>query len=344
MPASYLVWRPNERWAFGFALNAPFGLVTNPSRDTAFMFYSRLSRVFTVNLTPQVAYKVNEWLSVGVGLQAQYFSVRLENAMPGSAFPPGSPGTLVIDGEGTDLGVTAGVTITPTPWTSIGVGFRSGVDQEVDGDIRRPAFTTLVGGVPVVIPAAAVGLRATVPLPDTVSVGVRQKVSESFTVLGTFEWTRWSRLGRVTVNAAPAGVPGIPGVLAFDWENGWFASGGVEYQWSPELALRAGIGFEHSPVRDETRGTRLPDNDRTWLGAGLTYTWSERLAFDLGYSHIFVRNAPIAIGPGHALFDTSGGALGTFSGSARSHVDIVSIGLRYRWGGPAPAAPLITKG
>jgi long-chain fatty acid transport protein len=341
VPASYTVWRPLPQWAFGISINAPFGLVTNPSRDTAFMFYSRFSEVYTLNATPQVAYKVNDWLSVGVGLQVQYFRTLLESAMPGSAFPPTSPGTLSIRGDSINFGFTAGLTLTPTPWTSIGIGFRSGIKQTLDGDVRRPGFITLVGGVPVAIPAAIVGIQPTVSLPESVNIGVRQKVSETFTVLGTVEWTNWSRLSRIAVNANPGGVPGIPAVLPFDWEDGWFVSGGFEYQWSPQLALRAGIGYEWSPVNDVDRGTRLPDNDRLWLSTGLTYNWSESVALELGYSHVFVRNAAIAIGAGNPLFDTSGGALGTFAGTAKSHVDILSLGFRYRWG---QFPPLVTKG
>jgi long-chain fatty acid transport protein len=332
VPASYTVWHPLPQWAFGVSINAPFGLVTDPRRDNAFMFYSRFSEVFTFNVTPQVAYKVNDWLSIGVGMQVQYFRTSLESAMPGSAFPPTSPGTLSIRGESIDFGFTAGLMLTPTPWTSVGIGFRSGIKHGLDGDVQRPGFVTLVGGVPIAIPAATIGIAPTVSLPESVNIGLRQKVSESFTLLATAEWTNWSRLGRIAVNAAPAGVPGIPVVLPFDWEDGWFVSGGVEYQWSPQIALRGGLGYEWSPVTDTTRGTRLPDADRIWLSAGLTYNWNERIALEVGYSHVFVRDASIAIGPGNPLFDTSGGALGTFAGTATSHIDILSLGFRYRWG------------
>ncbi|HET9904794.1 MAG TPA: outer membrane protein transport protein [Xanthobacteraceae bacterium] len=332
VPASYTVWRPTPQLALGFSFNSPFGLVTDPSRDTAFMFYSRYSDVLTVNLTPQVAYKFTDWLSVGVGVQIQYFRTQLESAMPGSAFPPTSPATLSIRGDSVDFGFTAGILLTPTPRTSIGVGFRSGFDHKLDGDVRRPGFTTLVGGVPVAIPPAVVSIAPTVKLPESVNIGLRQKVTDAFTVLATAEWTNWSRLGRVAVNAFPPGVPAVPAVLPFEWKDGWFVSGGVEYQWSQELALRAGVGYEWSPVTDATRGTRLPDNNRVWLGAGLTYNWNEKIALEFGYSHVFVRDADIAIGPGHALFDSSGGALGTFAGTASSHIDVISVGFRYRWG------------
>src|SRR4051812_6887661 len=80
IPASYTVWKMTDRLAFGFALNSPFGLVTAPHNDWAGMFYSRLSRVFSINAAPSVAYQLNDWISVGVGLQVQYFKVKLDSA------------------------------------------------------------------------------------------------------------------------------------------------------------------------------------------------------------------------------------------------------------------------
>jgi long-chain fatty acid transport protein len=340
VPASYMVYRPSPDLAVGLSMNSPWGLVTAPRTQWAGMFYARESRVFSFNGTLMAAYQVNPWLSVGAGVQVQYFRVRLEQAFPGSGVPGVFPDTLRLKGDSTDVGFVAGVTLTPSPWTTIGIGFRSGIDHKLEGTVSRPAFLVPVPPIFVTVPAATTDITATVPLPESVNVGIRQRVTVTLTVLGTFEWTNWSRLGTIPVNATPAGVPGIPTGLGFEWEDGWFASGGLEYQWGPQWAARAGFGFEHSPVTDRVRPARLPDNDRYWLGLGLSYNYSEKLSFDIGYSHIFVKDSPINIGPGHPAFNP---ALGTFTGIAKSDVDIISVGFRYRWGAGAPA-PLVTKG
>jgi long-chain fatty acid transport protein len=345
IPASYTVWKATDRLAFGFALTSPFGLVTAPHNDWAGMFYSRLSRVFTINAMPSVAYQLNDWISVGVGLQVQYMKVKLDSAFPGSSIPPTLPDSLSIRGDSVDFGFTAGVTLTPTPWTTIGIGYRSQIDQRLDGQIERPAFLFPVGAGFVTIPGTIMTANPTVPLPDSINVGVRQRISPAFTLLGTFEWTNWSRLQNIDTRVVGPLAPGIPAVLPFPWRDGYFGSVGREYQWSPLLALRTGIGFEQSPITDRVRGTRLPDADRVWLSAGLTYNWSERLSIEFGYSHVFVKEARINIGPGNPLFDltTPPGALGTFAGTARTDVDIISAALRWRWG-EFPPRVLAVKG
>src|SRR5262245_4870030 len=346
VPSSYYTYGLNNWVSFGLGINVPFGLRTEPNPLWAGLFYSAESEVVTINFNPSVAFKLTDWLSIGVGLQAQWFKVKLDSAFPGSGtFPPFGallPQQLRIDGNGWDFGFTAGVTITPTAWTTIGLGYRSQIDQKIDGDIFRPQFLLPVGAALINIPAAFVNFEATVPLPDIATASIRQKVTEQITLLGTVEWTNWSRLGTipVTVTSTPVVPPGIPPTLNFGWRDGWMFSGGAEYQWSPTLALRGGIAWEISPITDATRGTRLPDKDRFWLSAGASYQWSDKLSFDFGYSHLFIDDAQINLVPGNPTFNPS---LGTFIGTANGQVDIFSAALRYRWLPPAPA-PLITKG
>ena len=136
--------------------------------------------------------------------------------------------------------------------------------------------------------------------------------------------------------APPLLIAGTPVVIPFQYQDGWFYSLGAEYQWNPQLALRAGIGFEKSPVTDTVRGPAIPDDDRTWLSVGGTYKYSDKLKFDLAYSHIFVKNAPINITNASNPFFAIGGGT-TYTGSVDSHIDIISVAMHYRWDDPAPA-------
>jgi long-chain fatty acid transport protein len=190
------------------------------------------------------------------------------------------------------------------------------------------------------IPQLFVNFTADLPLPDIASVSIRQKMTEAFTVLATVEWTNWSRLGTIPVAIVQHGPNiGIPTTLPFEWRDGWLFSGAAEYQWTQSVAVRAGIGWERSPVTDQVRGTQLPDNDRLWVSAGLTYDWNERLSLELGYSHIVVKETPINIVPGNPLFTPS---FGSFIGTANAQVDIISLALRYRWF-PGAAPYVVTK-
>jgi long-chain fatty acid transport protein len=351
IPSTYAVYGLNNGLSFGLGLNSPFGLKTQPNPLWSGTFYAEESNAKAINATPTVAWKINDWLSVGAAAQIQYFKVRLDSAFPGSGtttFPllaPIGPDELSLRGDSWGYGYTLGATFTPTSWTTVGVGYRSGLDQKTSGDIFRPAFVTPViippfGVVPVAIPSALVSFDATVPLPGAITASIRQKIANSLTVLGTVEWTHWSRLNTVPIATPSAGfIPGIPTQLSFGWRDGWMYSGGLEYQWGRYLALRTGIGWEESPITDQTRTPRLPDAGRLWVSGGTTYKWNEQFSLDFAYTHIFVSNALINISPGvgNPVFDPR---LGTFIGTSSGAVDIVSLGLRCHF---SPLAPTIVR-
>jgi long-chain fatty acid transport protein len=83
----------------------------------------------------------------------------------------------------------------------------------------------------------------------------------------------------------------------------------------------------------------VPDNDRTWLAIGATWTVTPRLALDFAYSHVFVKDTSINVVAGNPSFI----APFTYTGTVDSHVDIVSVGLKYRFDTPAAPA-VVTKG
>jgi long-chain fatty acid transport protein len=68
--------------------------------------------------------------------------------------------------------------------------------------------------------------------------------------------------------------------------------------------LRSGIGYEISPITDQVRGPRLPDNDRLWASVGLSWKIAPFMRFDLAYTHLWVKdpNINITAASGNPLF------------------------------------------
>ena len=271
-----------------------------------------------------MAYQFNDWLSVGVGMQIMKFKVRLTQAVGATA----NAGTAILEGDDTAVGFTAGATIKPMAGTEIGIGYRSRVNPKLDG--------TLFNSV------ATADIDSSVKLPDQVTVGVRQKINEDLTLLAGWEWTHWGVFSRFPVTLSSNGATAT--TLSFDYRDSWFTSVGAEYSWNRNLTFRGGLGFEKSPIKNDTRSVRLPDSDRIWTSLGATYKWNEKLSVDASYAHLFAKSGTINVVPGNPVY------LGaSFVGSTKSHVDIISVGITYRWDDPKIAVPvvrppLVTKG
>src|SRR5258708_34811736 len=76
-------------------------------------------------------------------------------------------------------------------------------------------------------------------------------------------------------------------------DNTWFAALGATSKVTDRLSLRGGVAYDQSPVKDQFRTARIPDQDRYWLAAGLGYEIAPGFGVDLGYTHIFVDSASI---------------------------------------------------
>ena len=167
--------------------------------------------------------------------------------------------------------------------------------------------------------------------------------------MATFEWTDWSDFDQVDITPTQnnAGIqasiptlgPAIAGQtfasLEAGWEDGWFASVGLEYDVNKLMTVRGGIAYEKSPIREASqRLTAVPDNDRIWLSAGLSYKFGQLLpaalvgpstsTLDFAYTHIFVED-------GGVDRESIASPLITLVGEAESNVDIVSFAIRTRF-------------
>ena len=320
VPASYNSYQINDMLWVGLSSTSPYGLVTDPRDNWAGQVYSRSSKIFSLNVNPVVGIKINDWISVAAGPSLQYFDIRLKRA---AAVTPGAP-SVTLDGDDIGFGFTAGVTLTPFAGTTIGIGYRSQIDHELEGTVTSPT-----GRIPI---------SSDLTTPDQLTIGISQVITPALTVHAGFEWTNWSVLETPLV-VGPGGT--IVTDLPLNYDDGFFYSLGFDYRLTDQLTLRAGVAYEESPIDTEVRSTRLPDNDRIWASVGASYQWNNKLSFDIAYTHIFAKETDIRILPGHQDYEGL-----PFVADVDSAVDIVSVGLRYRWDDPQvaiPAAPIVRK-
>jgi long-chain fatty acid transport protein len=297
------------------------------------------SKVFSLDLNPTLAYKLTPDITIGVGAQVEYFKIRLNKSaslglIPG--FPPASAARSY-DADDWGFGATAGIIWTPTRTTTIGLGYRSAVSVDPSGSyIRGAQINAATRGI---TPGVATTATGAIDLPDEVTLSLRQMVSPRLALLGTVEWTNWSRVGNVTAKGAGCGPTGACETLNLNYKDGWLFSGGLEYAWSPSLTLRTGVGYEISPIDSSTRNILLPDSDRIHVSVGASYKYSDRITLDIGYSHLFMEDnarfctaAPNALAPTtHCVSPTQ---LTLLSGTADASIDILSFGLKYNISGP----------
>ncbi len=317
LPAGYgSIQLTDSLWA-GVSITSPYGLTTKNRFGTAPGLWGMTTSIRSYDIAPQLAYRVNDWLSIGAGAQVMYFSVRETSA---GSLIPGAVNEL--NGDSWGAGFTLGATLTPFDGTEIGVGYRSEVYEDLTGTLTGP-FGPYVDRI-----------DAPLTTPESVNLGVRQRLSPQWTLLGGAEWTNWSEIKNLTATSAFFPAPNaIVAKQALNYRDGWMFSLGAEYAWSQSLTLRAGGGYEISPIDDLNREVRLIDSDRVWLSVGASYQVNAKFKIDFGYAHVFYRDGTIDIPAGSTFPPIPL----TYVGATSGRGDVVSLGLTYRWDNPVAA-------
>ncbi len=290
VPNAYLSWRLNKDIYVGLGIGAPFGLSTEYDNNWYGAAQSVKFDIQTININPSIAWRANEWLSLGLGVD--YQTLNAEYVRAAAVISPAlaaTQATLNLDGDA--WGWNAGALFTLSPATKIGVSYRSTMNFHLDGDIslNGPAAAGL-GAT-----GAASNTRADVKLPDTFIVSATHKLNERWELLGDVSWTGWSSIPKIDVIRTSGLQNGVTAqTLDTEFRDTWRVALGSNYQLNDAWKLKFGIAYDQTPVKGpSTRLVSLPDNDRTWFTLGAQWKPNKTSTFDLGMAYLYVKDPEI---------------------------------------------------
>lgn len=272
VPNAYLSWQLSPQWSVGLGLSSPFGLSTKYD-DTNWIgrFHSLKSEIKTANVNPSVAYKVNDKVSLGFGLDYQRITAEMTSLVPTS---PTTTALYRVKGDADTWGWNAGALFTLSESMRVGMSYRSGFTHKLEGDRSVGANT--------------ISAKADLKLPDTFVMSVWQQISDRWEAMGDLSYTRWSVLNKLNVNYA-----GGTDIEDFNYRNSWRFAYGAAYKASEAWKVKFGIAYDRTPTTDGDRSARVPDNNRIWLSLGAQWKPSKDAALDIGYAYLYLRDPQI---------------------------------------------------
>lgn len=335
-----LNWIPNLYFATdlapnlkaGVGINSPFGLKTKYPADWMGRYHAIDSVAKSVNVNPAVAWQVHPGVSLGAGVNFQYFDATLSNAIDYGAAcfaafgpaacssagiaPQARDGKVEVSGDSWGFGWNAGVLLEVNPDLRLGFAYRSSIEHEIKG---RAAFSNPDLGPFAALPAALGAVdsvaRLTLDTPDSLSVSLYGQLNPRWAALADVTWTRWSKFKELRVRF-DSGAP--DSATPQNWDDVIRISLGAAYRLNGQWTLRTGVAYEESAIPDAFRAPRIPDNARTLLAAGFNYKISATSSLDFGYVHAFFKDAPI---------NNSVPGAGTVVGNYKLSADALAIQL-----------------
>lgn len=340
VPNLYASWQYNEQLFFGLGINAPFGLKTDYDPDWMGRFHAIKSEIRAVNVNPTVAIKVNDMLSVGFGVNWQRADAELTKAVnysfigAGAGLPGGIEGTNKIKGDDSAWGFNVGVLVKPGPHTDLGFAYRSSISYKLSGDVRyagRPAALEAMLALPTVFNQVGDGpISADLKVPASFSAAIKHQfnpgwMSRGWELLADVTWTQWSNLKNLhIIRSNGATLENTP----FEWRDTWRFALGLNYRPSADWTYRFGVAHDQTPTKDTFRTPRIPDQNRTWVALGAQYKMSRASALDVGYAHLFMKDASVNLTGPPALTADQATGRGSLVGDYDSKVDIFSVQYR----------------
>jgi long-chain fatty acid transport protein len=323
IPDIYGVYHLTPDLAAGIAVTSPFGLPIKYNSAWVGRYNVIQAEAESVDINPNLAYKINDKLSVAGGLSAQYLTFELSTAI-NQAFLGSTDALARFKGDNWAIGYNLGVLWSPMTDTRVGLTYRSKIDHKLSGDFNFLNLNPALGGA-LVSGASTAGID----VPATVGASVTHDLSPQWTMALDVQYTLWSAFKGV-------GLAG-PTPFAFNesYVNSWFTSIGAIYHPDGEWrnwTLRSGIGWDQSPVQNGYRDPAVPDNDRYMVGAGFGYKWSEHTTFDFAYAHYFATHASVT-GSVNSMAGLAGvpASNTTFSGNYSLSLDYVSASVTWKF-------------
>lgn len=285
---------PAGYWAYGIAPNLSVGIGVGPTfgnkTEYDFNFTGRNAGYFfemeQININPSIAYKVNDMVSIGGGINFAYNDSTFKQ---GVALAPPVPGFaannfLKVMVDDWAVGYNLGATFQLSPATRIGLAYRSELDFDLEG---KQEFK---------VPSPALvdqDVKVSLKTPANFSLAVSHKVSSKLELLADVTWTDWSVVKTLDLKNKQTSV--MLNQLSYNFEDTYRVGLGANYQYNDQVKTRFGIAYDKTPVQHkEDRTMTLPDSDRIWLSFGVKYSLSKISSLDVGYTHIFFDDASTA--------------------------------------------------
>ena len=318
VPNMYLV-VPVRKVVFGVGLFAPYGLTTDWPLNFEGRFLGYKTSVKGVYLQPTIAYKVNDKVSIGGGVDVTYASLELNQRVDLSSqllnatttfaaigVPVGTDfANVKLSGNAWRVGFNLGFQAKPSDRMSVGARYLSRQNFDISNGQFVPfqvptslllpitLSATLPKGTPIDLmvrpqftgPNALAVQKATtsITFPDQFVAGTAIDVAKNTRLFADYIFTHWALFDQIAITRQ---FVTTPTVLTENYNNTHGVRLGVEHQLRPDLTLRGGFVAHTAAAPDTTVTPLLPEGSRREFSGGLGVKLVNHMHADVYYMYL----------------------------------------------------------
>lgn len=341
VPALHYARPLGDSAAVGLSIVAPYGLSTRYKETSPVRYAATLTDLRTIDVSPDIAGKLNDNFSFGLGIDFQYAEVKF-NGMAGVPIlmflNPAAVSATTFDSASTNQGYSFGIGfhtglmgIFNQAHTRIGLNYQSKMGHQFNGR------STLSGPLssetfPEFVTGESFGSNRLysndINLPDVLTLSAYQDINNQLALLGSVIYTGWSSFKTIELHNVVTGFETYNDISTPEnYRDAWRAAVGLNYKIKDKWMMRVGGGYDQTPTVNSARDVRLPDANRWALSAGTHYQALPNLGIDVGYTYLFALNKPTVNTTTIVDADTEA----TYAVNATAKVNAQLVGAQLVW-------------
>lgn len=249
----------------GVAMTGNFGGVAKYDDSWVGRYYVQQTSLVGLSLVPSIAYKVNDKLSLGLGVNAMYGYFKQKVAI-NNIDPTYSDGELKLDDNTWGWGANLGLLYEITPETRIGFTWNSQVDLDFEGPAK---FSGLAPGISTALNNAGLlnaNIKVGIKVPQQVMGSLFSQVNDRWAVLGSVGWQEWSKFGQIQLGVEDSSNP-TSTTTNIPFDDTWHIALGGQYQLSEPWLLNFGVAYD-SGFQSGNVSLLLPTDSAWRFGVG----------------------------------------------------------------------------
>lgn len=354
IPFLYYVHPVDERFSVGLGIFVPYGTNSDYSKNALVGGFAGETSLKSIDIQPTFAYRFTDTLAIGVGIDIVYAKGRLTKQLDLVPYVPnpghplnndafkGYENTFIVEGDDYGYGFNVGVMWDISPATTFGFAYRSEIDFDLTGDsefkqdTNVQVFNEAAGAVVTIPNVNKQASRVPITGPRSATFSLAHQVNDALQVQGGITWTDWSTFKYFDIIATKPGIiddlsglgENYIGHIIEKWHDTLAYAIGATYTLNDQWLFRLGYAFDESPVQEQYRTARVPDNDRQWLTGGFRYTVNRDVSVDLGMAYLFMDQSKLD----EYNYDLSDSRSGVENAKGTYDIDAfgLSLQLNYR--------------
>ncbi len=275
-------YKPADDVAIGLSVTTPFGSSVTWPED--WQNKSNITHIDlkVFNIQPTIAYRFNDWFSIGAGFIYTHGSAKLEKIQTVA----GNDIKLKLeDKDAHGLGFNIGAMFKPTDKFGLGLAYRSNVDVSANkGDVT---WTNVPTGIASNVPFNTDKWNTTLPLPSEFTFGMSYKILPKLEIFGDIVWQNWTRYKSLDINLYnDASHTFYTSSSQKNWKDNTLFRFGAEYAFTENIHGRVGYYHDKSPVPASYWSSETPSSNLNSFSAGLGFKLNSGFNIDLFGSYV----------------------------------------------------------